>query len=385
MAERGLRVGIDARPALFGRSGFGRVVRESCRALRARGRVELVPWGGAWQRPREDADLPGVCGPRLPARLIAALSALGLSVETWCGALDVFHHTDLVFAPAGRAREVLTVYDLVYLADDDWHEPGFAAAALRRLRPRLAAARAVVVPCARVADDLLARGLAPATKVHVAPLGCDHVDPRPGVDDEERVRGLLRACGLQPGERRLLVLGTREPRKNQAAVLAAHLARGRADERLIFAGAPGWGVPELEARLADPRVAGSPRAPGGDGATVAVLDEVSEDDLSALLRTVDAVVYPSLAEGFGLPVFEALRCGRPVLTARGTPMADLAGEAVLAVDPRDPGELARGLDALLDDPRRAAELSAAGPAAVAGSTWASHAEALEHVYARAVS
>lgn len=370
------RVGLDVRPALFGVTGVGRAARQLARALADRGRVELVPYGAAWTRARPGLELPGVRAPRLPGRLQQLLAPLGFGVEAVTGPLDAWVHTDVVYAPVRRAPQLALVHDVLFLREEAWHGADFRATVGARVRRRLPGMAAVLVPCQRTADDLLAHGLVPAERIVVAPLGCDHVDPGPRTDDARRVAALLERAGLPRREGELLVLapGTREPRKNQARLVAAFLSLPPATPaRLLLAGPPGWGCPDLERDLA--RLAARPR----DERRVAAAGELDEADLGALLRTADLVAYPSLAEGFGLPVFEALRCGRPVLTARDTPMADLAGAAVALADPRDQADLARTLAALLADPDRRRELGRAGPAAVAGLTWASHAERLESV------
>jgi len=369
-----LRVGLDVRPALLSRTGIGRVARELFGALSRRAGLHVRPFAAMARRPRAELALAGVRASPVPARLQRALAPLGFGVESLLGPLDVFQHTDLVFAPVARAAPVLIVHDLCFLHDEGWHDAGFA----RRVGPRLAAAaaeaRAVVVPSARVAADVAARRLAPAERVHVVPWGADHVPAAPAPDDGARLAALRRRTGL-PAEGPLVLLpGTREPRKNQLAALSAFLrARGAARGApavLLLAGPRGWGCDELEARLADPSLAGA----------VGVAGEVEEAELAALLRGADVVLYPSLAEGFGLPVAEALRCGRAVLTSAATPMADLGGAAVLAVDPRDATALEQALAALLADPSRRAALGEAGRRVAAPLSWDATAARLEALY-----
>jgi len=377
-----LIVGMDARPALFGRTGFGRVVRESMHALAARPDVDVRPFGAAWRRARPDSRLPEVRAVRLPARLQQWLARFGFGVETLLGPLDVYHHTDLVYAPVSRTPEVLTIYDLVFLQEAGWHEAGFAKRVMARLAPRAAAARRIVVPCSRVAEDVVRYGLASAERVTVCPLGADHIDGTAQADDGARVERLLESAGLGSarGDPLVLVPGTREPRKNQRALLEVFLAAsGGVPATLLFVGPSGWGCEDLEARLIALQ-----NAPQG-ARRVGVAGEVTEEDLAALLRTSDLVAYPSFAEGFGLPVAEAMRCGRAVLTSRATPMADLGGEAVVAVDPRDRSALSSALERLLREPSLRFELGQAAATRIAPATWVAHTEALVDVYRTALS
>ncbi len=381
-----LTLGVDARPALFGRTGFGRVVRESIRALRERDDVRVRAYGAAWRRARPDSPMADVCAPRWPGRLQHLLAPVGFGVESVLGKLDIYHHTDLVFAPVRRTPEVLTIYDLVFLQDQRWHKPGFGRAVMKRLSPRAARARQIVVPCQRVADDVVRHGLAPASRVQVACLGADHMNPAPDPADAARVARVLRRSGLGARRETPLVLlpGTREPRKNQAAVLDAFLrGEGGSAADLLFVGAPGWGCAELEQRLL--RLVGSEAGQGMSTRRVGVAGEVTELELEALYKACDLVVYPSLAEGFGLPVAEAMACGRAVLTSRGTPMADFGGDAVEAVDPRDVVALERALNGLLESASWRAELGASAASRIAPCTWESHTQVLVDVYRSALS
>jgi len=368
------RVGFDLRPALLSRTGIGRVARELWRALSRRDDLVLRPFAAMAARPRAGLALPGVRAPWLPARLQRALAPLGWSARTLLGPLDAYQHTDLVYAPTGRVPTALIVHDLCFLRGQGWHAPRFARSVGPRLRAAAAAAGAVIVPCERVARDVQAAGLAPQARVHVVPWGADHVDPAPRPDDAARLAALRRAAGL-PAEGPLVLLpGTREPRKNQQVALGAVLrARGAARGApavALLAGPRGWGVPGLEAWLLDPQLRGAAGATG----------ELDEADLAALLRGADLVLYASFEEGFGLPVAEALRCGRAVVTARDTSMSDLFGRALVAVDPRDPQALEGAVAALLADPSARAALGAAGAAAAAPFTWGLAAERLASIY-----
>src|SRR5690606_16488571 len=133
-----------------------------------------------------------------------------------------------------------------------------------------------------------AHRVAAAPRVHVVPLGVDHLPLEPLPDEAARVARALAAAGLpaDDGAPLVLVPGTRAPRKNQLALVEAfdRLPEARA-ARLLLVGAPGWGVPRLEARLA--------RRDGRVGSAGVVGDA----DWSALLRRADVVAYPSFAEG----------------------------------------------------------------------------------------
>lgn len=374
-------VGLDLRPALLSATGVARVARQAYLALARRSDLTLAGYGACWARPRPGPPLPSLRSPRIPGRLQAVLAPLGFGVETVLGRLDIFQHTDLVFPPVRRAREVLFVHDLHFLAGRGWHDASFATRVGPRLFRRAARAAALVVPCAAVADDARRRGLGPRATLAVLAPGVDHLETRARDDDELRLAALMASAGLprRPGDELLVLLpGTREPRKNQLALVRAFLALGEVRARLLLVGPRGWGVPGLESLLADRRAL----VDGRGEVRLASAGEISEADYAAALRRCDVVAYPSFAEGFGLPAAEALAAGRALLTSRGTPMAELGGDAVLAVDPEDGAQLARGLSRLLADGALRAALGTRARQQVAGLTWDAYASGLAALYAR---
>ena len=164
------------------------------------------------------------------------------------------------------------------------------------------------------------------------------------------------------GVRFVLTPGTIEPRKNQALVLDVfdRLAGRLPDVHLVLVGRAGWGIDELVERL---------QSHPSLGARVHWMQGASDATLSALYGAAEAVVVPSLFEGYGLPVVESLSHGTPVLCSAGGALAEVGGEHVELFDPTDPDDLATKLEALLSDPaalqaarKRAAEFEA--------TTWA---------------
>jgi glycosyltransferase involved in cell wall biosynthesis len=181
--------------------------------------------------------------------------------------------------------------------------------------------------------------------------------------DERRIRVVPPAVGepFVPGGPRaegeyVLTVGTLEPRKNLPRLAEAARLAG---VELRVAGEQGWGSVDV----------------GGSG--VRVLGFVPDDELAALYRGALCVVYPSLYEGFGIPVLEALACGAPVVTSEGTAMAELANGAAVLVDPRDPEAIAAGIGEAI---ARRDELAAGGPDRARAFTWKASAEALVSVY-----
>jgi glycosyltransferase involved in cell wall biosynthesis len=153
----------------------------------------------------------------------------------------------------------------------------------------------------------------------------------------------------------VLWVGTVEPRKNLPTLLEA-FRRLPDDVTLVLAGPEGW-----QEDLADHRAGLEERirTPGF----------VDAGDLAALYAGADVFCYPSLLEGFGMPVLEAMAQGAPVVTSAGTATAEVAGDAGLLVEPTDPEALAAALGAVLDDEALAARLRSAGLARAATYTW----------------
>jgi alpha-1,3-rhamnosyl/mannosyltransferase len=190
--------------------------------------------------------------------------------------------------------------------------------------------------------------------VSVTPLGYDaalfHPSPDSEVDDEPLPR------------RYLLAVGTLEPRKNAATLLAAYarLPRALRDEvPLLWAGALGWKSPPLQQLAGAHGVADHVRA----------LGYVDDARLGRLYRRATAFVFPSLYEGFGLPVLEALACAAPTLCSDAEAVVELVGEAALVVAATDVDAWTAGLLRIVEDEPLRARLEAAGPARAREYSW----------------
>lgn len=251
--------------------------------------------------------------------------------------------------PPRSAPMVVTVHDLAFL-----HRPEhFTAKGRRFFRQATRCAQRdadlVLCPSQVTADDCAEHGFAP-DRLRVVPWG---VDQRCAGPDE--IAEVARRHGLERPY--VLSVGTAEPRKNLAAVFAAFARLGRDDVDLVVVGPDGWH--EDVAALA-----GSvPRE------HVRLLGFVPTADLPGLYGGAAVFCYPSLFEGFGLPVLEAMAQGAPVVTSAGTSMVEVGGEAVVLVDPSDHEALASAVAALLDDPVAAERLGAAARARAEGFTW----------------
>ena len=285
---------------------------------------------------------------------------------------DVHHGPHYTMPERSRLPVVVTIHDCTFFDHPEWHEP--AKARFFRRAIRVAARRAGALVCV---SETTARALTSACAVSapvvIAPHGVDHRrfrpdPPAPGSDD-----AVLHRLGIDPRRRFILFLGTLEPRKDVPTLVRAfsELADEEREVTLVLAGRHGWGSGPLEEALATMR----------HRDRLTLTGYVPDDAVPALLRKAAVVAYPSLAEGFGLPALEALACGAPLVTTRGTAMAELAGDAATLVVPGDHEGLADALAGVLQGAggAGASRRREAGIARAAAFTW--EASALRHVEA----
>lgn len=359
-----MRVGLDWRPTYGQRGGIPVYVRRLAEAYAARfPHDELRLYG---HQLRRRASGPAGARPagarlhdtRLPSRAADALARLGVGADRLVGGCDVFHLTDYAWLRPTQAPLVATVHDVLFLELPRCYTPGMRRGLSIFTRRVVRVAARIVVPSVRAKVALVERLGADPDRVDVVPHG---------------PRDLPEVPAAREPRPYLLSVGTLEPRKNHARLLDAH-ARLRsfgAEVDLVVAGASGWLDDDLRARLAT--------SPG-----VRYEGAVSDARLCALYRGALALAYPSLGEGFGLPVLEGLHLGVPVVTSAGTACADVAGESALLVDPYDVDALTDGLARVVADKALRDDLVRRGRARAAEFTWERTAEATRATYARAV-
>jgi len=314
-----VKTGVDVSPLVQTRAGTARHVRGLLGALHGRDGIELelLSFGGTGRISSVVRD--------------AVWYPLGLRRDG--RDLDLLHCTTFRGPTGLRAPVVLTVHDLAILRYPDafprWHRLYGRTGLGRTLR----AADAIVTVSEFTKREVVELvGIEPE-RARVVPNGVDDVFTEEGPAEEGDY---------------VLAVATLEPRKNLGrAVEAARLA----GVELRVVGARGWGGVDV---------------PGWVG-------EVPDAELAALYRGARAVLYPSLYEGFGLPVLEAMACGTPVVTSRGTAMEEVAGGAAVLADPLDATALA---EALAEVEARRAELVPLGLEHARQFTWARSADAV---------
>jgi glycosyltransferase involved in cell wall biosynthesis len=284
--------------------------------------------------------------------------------------VDLVHSLASTAPLWGRFRKVVTVHDLIYARFPEAHA-GLRDKGMKVLVPQaVRRSDRVIADSTSTRDDLVGMLGVQPDRIDVVALGLGGVQRAPPMDEREvRVRFDL-------GERRVLLsLSAKRPHKNLLALIGA-LARTPSEDRpvLVLPGYPTAHEVELREHAASEGVAGDVRFPAW----------VSADELEGLWALAEAFVFPSLYEGFGLPVLEAMARGVPVACSNASSLPEVAGDAALLFDPHDESAIAEAMRRLLDDPKLREQLRAHGLAQVAQFTWERTARLTLESYRRAL-
>lgn len=369
-----MRILLDYRPALRERSGVGELMHGLARALAVqRGHDELAVLTTSWRdraAPNLSDELHGVrvIDRRIPIRpLTWAWNRLEWPPVEWlAGETDVVHSASPLLIPSARAAQVITINDLHFL-----RRPEDAEAEMRRDFPALVhdhARRAdhIIAISQYVAGEVVRELRVPPERVSVYSGGAPEWTAAVARERSGRAEGSV-----------LLFIGTLEPRKNIRGLLEAYarLRALRADvPPLILAGRVTDAERETLTQTDRPPLAGH----------VSVLGYVTEDERQRLYREARLLILPSLEEGFGLPVLEAMACGVPVVISNRGALPEVAGDAADPVDPADHDGLAAQIDRMLL-PDRAREAIGRGLIRASRYTWAAAAESARSAYRAAIA
>ncbi len=372
-----MRISIDYTAAVRQRAGIGRYTRGLIGALArvdAENRYTLLMPHDA--RFMDSALQLGQCSnfrlARAPLneKLLVTMwqrLSLPLPVEMFTGAADIFYSPDFVLPPTRAKKKILTVHDLSFMRVPEtavpnlkWYLEGAVPRAVKR-------ADLIFADSDATRADLFELFGAMPERVQtlysgVEPMFCRVTDP--GMLEQTRAQYLL-------DKPFILSVGTIEPRKNLARLIEAyaHLPQ-RKDFDLVLAGGQGWMHGDIY------------HAPEkfGVGDSVRFLGFVPDRNLPALYSLATLVAYPSLYEGFGLPVLEALACGAPVVTSNTSSLPEVAGDAALMVDPRDTDALTAALARVLDDAQLRTDLARRGLNQARKFSWEASARRLRSAF-----
>lgn len=351
-----MRIGVDARCLSVPLTGIGRYTEQLLSRMTVR--------GGKWFLYSNRDLLPNmvfegdviVRDGRMPRKAMSTVWSQ--SVLPWVAGrdlLDIFwsprHHLPLFLNP--KVKQVVTIHDLVWR-----HAPetmrGLSRLLDAFLMPRaIRMADGVIAVSEQTASDIVSElPDVPGEKIRVIYEGASLVEPLPSAH--------LREIGIDG--KFILFVGTLEPRKNLRRLLQAygkleHSLRERF--RLVIAGGKGWGREDIPSVI---------RELGIEEATI-VLGYVSDKTLATLYKYAELLVMPSLFEGFGLPLVEAMSSGTPVLTSDRSSMKEIAGDAGILVDPFDVASIVEGLTSILSNDGLRSRLSRAGLERAKDFSW----------------
>ena len=331
--------------------GTGRYSREIAAALaRTADRGDQVDGVVAWHRQTEAASVPGVRGPArlpLPRRALIAAWERGRGPRVRGDA--VLAPTPL-FPPAGGAPCAVVVHDAVPWTHPETLTPRGVAWHRSQVERAVREAALLVVPTLAVAEELRRHVGARSVRVVGEGVSGDLALP----DDAAE-----RAARLALPPRYLLTVATLEPRKGLDVLLKALAVPSAPHLPLLCVGQPGWGGLDLAAEAA---------AAGLAPDRVRVLGRVPDADLAVLLDRATALVVPSRAEGFGLPLLEAMAVGTPVVTSDAPALVEV-GAGAARVSRLEPAALAAALTEVVSQPLVQARMADAGRARAASYSW----------------
>lgn len=370
-----IRVAIDVSAIPDQPVGAGRYVFELVRHLHRRGHVELTLMcrrgdAARWRELAPGAAVAAMVPDTRGRRLAWEQLAMGRRARDL--AVDVLHspHYTMPRLPPGAAvRRVVTVHDMTFFDNPEWHERVKVVVFRRAIHAAAAHADAVICVSEMTARRLRAVHR-PSGSLVVIPHGVDHERFRPD-DPLGEDRSHLESLGIRPPF--IAFLSTIQPRKDVPTLVRAfeRLAGDWPDLQLVLAGGRGWRDGAVEAAVETSPHRARILRPGW----------IPDETVPALFRQAAAVAHPALQEGFGLPALEALASGTPLVTTRGTAMEDFVGDAALLVEPGDVDGLARALARCVEGGADLDERCRLGLSIAARYTWDAAAAVHEDIYA----
>jgi len=367
-----MKITLDATALLARRFGIGFYAENLVRSLAEIDRENRYQLLYQYVRPaRREPYLPSAPNfrplrRRLPYFLADLLyNPFGLVGDGFVGRADLFHALRGFLPRCRRVKTVWTLYDLAFKVNPGWFTPETAAGLEKVTRRNLDRADHVITISEHTREDLVRFYGYPAERITPILLGVPRHALEPDEDDE-----ILAAHPDAPMPYFLFV-GTLEPRKNVVRLVEA-FSRLDTPHSLVLVGAQGW--------MSEPifsAIAASPRRE-----KILWRNYCSAAELERLYRHAEVFVYPSLYEGFGLPVLEAMAHGCPVITARTSSLPEVGGDAVVYVDPEDTADLADEMHTLATSERIRNALAEKGRARAANFSWQETARKTLEVYRR---
>jgi len=285
-------------------------------ALRQRGYFVRLSQTAPWNKAQWKISL-------LPPKLAGlALNHFDLKIESLIGEVDLFHSSDWA-EPSSRCPRVTTIHDLVFKKYPDTVDPLILATQTKRLEKIVRAGTHIITDSESTKNDLMEIYHLSTTQIDVVYPG---ISPNYSPQSKAEIDRVKTKYKLP--DQFILSVGTQEPRKNLARLV--EVAHSLAIP-LVLTGKYGWGDHQTD-------------TPG-----VLALGYIEDLDLPAIYSASSVFAYPSLYEGFGFPVLEAMACGTPVVTSNLSSLPEVAGEAGVLVDPLSLGSIKSGITQALDN------------------------------------
>ncbi len=363
-----MRIGIDVGRVLHGDGGVAAYTRRLVTAL--------AKHGGAQEIVLFDLDR-GTGDRRVFEAAFGGLRErvdIGAAASNDLQSLDIFHAPGFRMPPIGAPGHIFTLHDLTALSHPHFHKLDNRVRSLTSTSQALARGATILAVSQATRTEAVRLLALPQERIEVVPPILDqHFTAQSNSDfDEER----LERIGVEGPY--VLAVASLEPRKNFSRLLDAWdvLSDDLKDaHQLVVVASAQWLQGAVRRRLAKLRRSGS----------VLLLKDVPTPELAALYRGARTLVFPSLAEGFGLPVAEAMACGAPVVTSHRSSMPEVADGAAVLVDPEDASSIADGLERVLADQSLRRDLRERGFESAARFTAEAVVPRLIEVYARSVS
>ncbi len=353
---------MDVTALLGSTTGVGQMTKQLAERLPRYPSLELTGVVASWRGRSRLGDVvpPGwlVKPLPLPARLTHA--SWRRFERPRLRGFDLVHGPNYVVPPTDGAARLVTVHDLTawrFPELVDHHSQHYP----RHLKRAVAEGAEIHAVSLFVADEIEAELGIHRDRIHVIHNGYEPIH----AGDGARGRSLI-------GAPYVLAIGTVEPRKDYVSLVRAMAAIWPIlpDVKLVIAGAEGWGAGQLDDVIAEL----------GVGANIKRLGYVSDPVKADLLMGSELLAYPSIYEGFGLPILEAMGAGVPVVSTSAGAIPEIAGRAAVLVEPRDPSALAGALLSVLEDDELRTHLIEAGRRQVVGYSWDQAAEQLIKTY-----
>ena len=364
-----IKVTFDMTPTIGNRTGIGNVVAHLYKSIISSQDIELLPYTLSYRAKSYERDLPkSNIFVTYPASLLSICwkySSFG-SLDRKLGEFDIWHATNYLTPPT-KKPVLITIHDVTMLKYPEL-VPAKTRAIASILRKRLAQGAHVHVPTQAIKMDVLEHfkhQISDSDRVHVVPFSVPElVQKEPSTSIAELVKG----------DPYILCIGTLEPRKNHARLIEAFgtIHSTNPNVRMLLVGSDGPARPQIDSAMANLNHEARAR--------IVITGPVSQADRTHLLGNAFVIAYPSLYEGFGLPLLEAMTTNSPIVTSKEGSLEEVGGNAAHYVDAYSSQDIARGIIEVLDSKNLRNELIEAGKKRAKQFSWSTSALMMIQVY-----